>query len=170
MFHCKISLLQVSYCFNSQKYYLDLFQSISWKQPTAHNELKHFWHHQTNRHNWVVITIIIVNLPEMLCWGPLPFCWGCCCAESVLKGLGSPILPITSFAGWSTVNSITISTFLWRKKNNMRITKYFESQRLAVYWLTSFSWVWSWFKGNRGQIEMRLSLQKMAYFVLISIS
>lgn len=172
MFHCKISLLQVSYCFNSQKYYLDLFQSISWKQPTVHvhKEIKHFWHHQTNRHNWVVITIIIVNLPEMLCWGLLPFCWGCCCAESVLKGLGSPILPITSFAGLSTVNSITISTFLWRKKNDIRITKYFASQRLAVYWLTSFSWVWSWFKGNRGQIDMRLSLQTMAYFVLISIS
>lgn len=133
MFHCKISLLQVRYCFNSQKYYLDLFQSISWKQPTVHvhKEIKHFWHHQTNRHNWVVITIIIVNLPEMLCWGPLPFCWGCCCAESVLKGLGSPILPITSFAGWSTVNSITISTFLWRKKNNMRITKYFWKSEIG---------------------------------------
>lgn len=119
---------------------------------------------QINRCNWVVITV--VNLPEMLCWGPLPFCWGCCCAESVLKSLGSPILPITSFAGLSTVNSITISTFLWRKKKNMRITKYFESQRLAFYWVTSLSWVSSWFKGNRGQIEMRLSSQTMDYFVL----
>lgn len=171
MFNCKKSPLQGSYCFNSQKCYLDLFQSMSWKQPTAHvhKELQHFWHHQINRRNWTVITII-VNLPEVLCWGPLPFCWGCFCAESVLKGLGSPILPITSLAGLSTVNSITISTFLWRKKNNMRITKYLESQRLAVYWVTSFSWVSSWFKGNRGQIEMRLSSQTMAYFVLISIS